>query len=80
MDSKLVITLDEETTKNYLARAQEITKAHVDADCEPPGVVLTVEIAPPWGVFVSMGNTDLGEATIEFTNESVSSTDPMSST
>lgn len=71
MGSKLVITLDEEATKNYLARAREITEAHVNVDCEPSGMVLSVEIAPPFGVFVSMGGTDLGEATVEFTGESV---------
>ena len=66
MGSRLVITLDEEATKNYLARAREITEAHVNADCEPSGVTLRVEIGPtPYGTSVSMGNVDLGEATVE---------------
>jgi len=66
MSARLVITLDEEATKNYLARARAITAAHIDADCEPIGVTLTVEISPiPFWCSVSMDGFELGEVAVK---------------
>lgn len=66
MAAKLVITLDEDTTEKYLSLAHQFTEAHVNADCEPSGVRLIVEIGSiPFGSSVFWGDTELGDATVE---------------
>jgi len=68
MAARLVITLDETATRNYLARAAAITEAHLDADCEPSGMTLQVEISPtPFASLVFMGGIELGEVEVELT-------------
>ena len=66
MPPKLVITLDEETTEQYLDLAGKQTKAEVDADCEPSGVSISIHIAPdPYDSAAFMGHKELGEAKVE---------------
>lgn len=46
MSSKLVIELDEQTTKRYLELAAKRSESEIEADCEPSGASLTIEISP----------------------------------
>ena len=44
MPKKLQITLTEEATKKYLDWASGVATAHLEEDCEPCGVSITIEI------------------------------------
>ena len=44
----MVITLTLEQQKKLLAWAGAITEAHVNAECEPPGYTLEIDVASPW--------------------------------
>jgi hypothetical protein len=46
MPQKLVIELTGEATQKYLAYASARTEAEVNADCEPSGCSISVEIGP----------------------------------
>ncbi|WP_200373670.1 hypothetical protein [Thiocystis violacea] len=49
MSEKLVITLDEDITKKYLAEAAKKTQAEINADCLPSGASLRIDICSPFG-------------------------------
>ena len=49
MSKKLQITLDEEATRKYLAWASANVAAHVEADMEPCGCSITIDIGGPYG-------------------------------
>lgn len=70
MNEKLVITLDENATRNYLEKSIKNTTAEVNADCLPSGVSLRIDICPPFGhcvYFYENGKWEkLGEAEVEF--------------
>jgi hypothetical protein len=66
MGKKLVITLDETTTSNYLKLVSKTTEAHVDEGCEPPGAMLTIDI---FACEVFLGNSDIGEASVELKDD-----------
>ena len=62
---KLVITLDDATTEKYLALAGARVEADTNADCEPSGITLTVNIEST--VFPStiwLGSVELGEVEV----------------
>ena len=73
MKRKLIITLDEETTAMWFEMALRKTTAEVDADCLPSGSTLQIEICPPFGntVFIGDGKdrVEIGEAEIEIIHE-----------
>lgn len=49
MSEKLIITLDEDVTRKYLAGAAKRTQAEINADCLPSGCSLRIDIFPPFG-------------------------------
>ncbi|WP_148894985.1 hypothetical protein [Geothermobacter ehrlichii] len=66
MAKRLIITLDENTTNNYLWIAQNKTKAEVDSECEPSGIILIIDISPePYGASVICENDEIGVASVE---------------
>jgi hypothetical protein len=65
MSEKLIIILNEETTRKYLERASRKTNAEVDDACVPSGCTLTIEIAPPFINTVYFGGDEIGEAYVE---------------
>jgi hypothetical protein len=71
MGKKLVITLDETTTSNYLKLVSKTTEAHVDEGCEPPGAMLMIDISPIdiFACEVFLGNSDIGEASVELKDD-----------
>ncbi|SDJ41715.1 hypothetical protein SAMN04488540_1086 [Ferrimonas sediminum] len=65
MSQKLVITLDEKSTEEYLRQASVLTKAEVDNDIEPSGMLLTVEVAPAhYDSVAYMNGKELGEVSV----------------
>ena len=71
MPKKLQITLDEEATKKYLDWASGITTAHLEADCEPCGVSITIEIGNAMFGSTAYANVgggleELGDADVDF--------------
>lgn len=69
MSQKLVITLDEATTIKYLELAQKRTKAELNADCEPSGSSLRIDISPdPYDSYVSCENDEIGVAAVQLIN------------
>ena len=70
MGRKLVIILDEATTENYLELASKKTEAEVNADCEPSGMSLRIDIAPaPYESAVSIGSDEIGIALVDFRDD-----------
>lgn len=74
MSKRLVITLDEAATKRYLEYAIRKTKAEIEADCEPSGITLQVDVSPT-NIFMSdvyvherAGITEIGAANAELLN------------
>lgn len=68
MAQKLVITLSEEATAEYLSQAAEQTEAEVEASVEPSGPLLHIEIASE-GLGASsvwLGSVEIGEADVSF--------------
>jgi len=59
MSKKLQITLDEEATGKYLAWASANVAAHFEADMEPCGCSIVIDIGGPYGS--SAGCTRNGE-------------------
>ena len=70
MSKKLQITLDEEATKNYLEWASALVTAHLEADCEPCGCSITIDIGGPYGSSVSSAGAgerlEFGEVEVDF--------------
>jgi hypothetical protein len=67
MAKKLVITLDESTTAKYLDLAVKKTESEVNADCEPSGCRLIIDIAPShYDSIVSFGNNEIGLVSVDF--------------
>jgi hypothetical protein len=65
MKQKLVITLDEETTERYLKQAQQQTKGHIDADCEPIGCTISIDIESViYDSIVYFNNKKIGQAEV----------------
>lgn len=65
MKQRLVITLDEETTERYLKQAQQQNKAHIDADCEPVGCTISINIESAiYDSTVYFNNKEIGEAEV----------------
>jgi hypothetical protein len=46
MTKKLQISLNEQATENYLLWARSQVEAEINADCEPSGVCIRVDIDP----------------------------------
>ncbi len=69
MSKKLQITLDEEATKKYLEWASGKLEAEVDADMEPCGCSIIVEIGGPYpssaGCKVNGKYFEFGEADVD---------------
>ena len=66
LGKKLVITLDEQTTQKYLELANKRTVAELEADCEPSGVNLTIEIgSDAYPHYVYLDGKDIGEASVD---------------
>jgi hypothetical protein len=70
MSKKLTIQLSQEATEKYLAYASKRVEAEVNADCEPSGVSIQLEIGPAhYGsiAYLKTGNEyiELGEAEVE---------------
>jgi hypothetical protein len=65
MKQKLIITLNEQTTARYLQIASRRTAAEVEADCEPSGIHLTIEISPLFESAVYVNREEIGEADVE---------------
>lgn len=67
MGQRLVIVLDEDTTEKYLEMAGALTEAELNADCEPSGATIEVEMGL-WGdtVYFKTGNAlvEIGEAQV----------------
>ena len=70
MNKKLVLTLDEATTKKYLELASKQTEALVDEDCEPSDVSVTIDISAnqTYDNTVFFGRVEIGIATIDWTD------------
>jgi hypothetical protein len=67
MGIKLVITLDEITTNNYLELARKKTAREVNGDCEPSGSSLTIDIAQShYDSYVICENNEIGVASVNF--------------
>jgi hypothetical protein len=68
MANQLMITLDAETTEKYLKLASERTEAELNADCEPSGASIQIEMGL-WGDTVYFVNgselIELGEAAVK---------------
>jgi len=65
----MVVRLTPDQTEQLMAWAGEITEAHVNADCEPPGYRLVVEVwaGGPEATAHSGGDVlELGDVAIEF--------------
>jgi len=65
MKSKLVITLTEKTTTNYLREASRQMTAEVAECVVPSGAVLTIEINPPFDDCAYLDGVELGEVTVK---------------
>lgn len=71
MGKRLVITLDEVSTERYFEYAQRKAFAEIEADCEPGGVSIGVNVSPSnvysSEVYLEQGNEkiDIGEAMVE---------------
>ncbi|WP_194756646.1 hypothetical protein [Aliidiomarina indica] len=72
MAQRLKIVLSEEATKRYLELARATTEAEINADCEPSGASIQVEI---WhlenAVWMQNGDrlVDIGVADVELIGE-----------
>ena len=68
------IKLDAQQTNRLLEWAGRLTTSEVDADCEPSGYTLVVEVGGPFGCSVEArkgGSTlDLGDVEVELRKES----------
>ena len=74
MRPRLVITLDEDATREYLEHARKVAQGHVAVDCEPPGVTLTVMIGDAYaGTSVFIKDVELGEADVQLWSQAVDS-------
>ena len=71
MGKKLVITLDELSTRKYLELAAKKTEAEVNEDCEPSGITLIIDIAPTkvYDSSVSIGNNEIGIVSVNFLDD-----------
>lgn len=73
MAQRLQITLSEEATAKYLAIASGKTEAEIDADCEPSGASVRVDIHHVFSmVMVEHGSNnwvDVGEADVDLIGE-----------
>ncbi|ALO34613.1 hypothetical protein CMT41_07695 [Colwellia sp. MT41] len=67
MKQKLVIELSEEATEKYLNWITAQTEAEVDADCEPSGALIMVELSSLGAEVYAQGN----KKTIEFGDANV---------
>ena len=66
MSKKLVITLDESTTRNYLKLAREKTEAELNEDCEPSGSSLTIDIGSScYDYCVRCEKNEIGVASVD---------------
>ena len=68
MSKRLQITLDEEATKKYMAWATKRAEAEGEADMEPCGRTIVIEIGPSWmgsSAFDGGGQIEFGDADVE---------------
>lgn len=66
MAKRLIITLSEEATEKYLKASSKIVEAEVNADCEPSGKDLLIQISQlPYDSTGYIGNTELGIAIVK---------------
>lgn len=68
MSKKLVLTLNEATTRKYLELARKQTEDLVDEGCEPSGVTLTIQVAASQfcETMVFFGKHEIGEASLNW--------------
>lgn len=69
MSKKLQITLNEEATKKYLEWAVKRSEGEGEADMEPCGRTIMVEIGPSWmgsSAFDGGGEIEFGDCDVEF--------------
>ena len=64
MSEKLAIRFSEEQTAMYLRLAAEKTEAEVQADCEPSGSTITIDVSP-FGAEAYCNGKELGDVTFE---------------
>jgi len=64
MKRKLVIELSEEATEKYFKWAGEWAEAQGNADCEPCGVAIKVDIGPH--IYGCYASSAMGKEEIEF--------------
>ncbi|MBE9549444.1 MAG: hypothetical protein IMF09_08585 [Proteobacteria bacterium] len=69
MSERLQITLTEDATRKYLEWAGAKSEAEVNADCEPSGCSIIIEISGPYGCGALANDGDnlleFGDADVE---------------
>jgi hypothetical protein len=68
MSKRLQITFDEEATKKYLEWASKRSQAEGEADMEPCGRTIVIEIGPGWmgsTAYDGGGQFEFGDAEVE---------------
>ena len=68
MSKRLQITLDEDATKKYMAWATQRAEGEGEADMEPCGRTIMIEIGPSWmgsSAFDGGGQIEFGDADVE---------------
>jgi len=71
-DKELVIKLSGDTLEKYMDYASNRLKAEIDADCEPSGVTLMVNVDPIYStVDIKINNQliELGEIDVDLVNK-----------
>lgn len=70
MSKNLVIRFDEEATEKYLKLAEARMIAEVEANCEPCGVSIKIEVGPDsYGSYAYLGDNSIGEVSVELLEE-----------
>lgn len=66
MCRNLVIRLDKKATEKYLKIAATHSASELEADCEPCGVRIQIEIGPDhYGSYAYVGDESIGEVSVE---------------
>ena len=68
MSKRLQITLNEEATKKYLEWASKRSQGEAEADMEPCGRTIMIEIGPSWmgsSAYDGGGQIEFGDADVD---------------
>ncbi|WP_269520390.1 hypothetical protein [Alteromonas sp. BMJM2] len=57
--------LSSEQTELYFKITQSKTEAEINADCEPSGISMCIDVTGPLGSFASVEGNDLGDITFD---------------